>query len=134
MAVVVDASVAVAWCLPLEIGSAQAQGIAMRLLDESAIVPPIFWYEIRNALVRAERHRRIDPDESAHFLDQMADLIEEDYRRDEMAVLDLARQHRLTVYDAAYLETAMRRQAVLATFDQELAAAARIEGITNLVS
>ena len=105
----------------------------MRLVDEPGIVPPIFWYEIRNALVRAERQRRIDRDESADFLERMADLIEEDYGRDEMGVLDLARQHRLTVYDAAYLETAMRRQAVLATFDQELAAAARVEGITNLV-
>ena len=107
--------------------------IATRLVDERGIVPPIFWYEVRNVLIQAERQGRIGPGHTARVLERMADLIEEDYRRDETAVLDLARQHRLTVYDAAYLETAMRRQAVLATFDQELAAAARIEGVTNLV-
>jgi predicted nucleic acid-binding protein len=44
-------------------------------------------------------------------------------------VLDLGRLHNLTAYDATYLELAMRRSAVLATFDRKLAAAARAAGV-----
>jgi hypothetical protein len=36
-----------------------------------------------------------------------------------------SRAHRLTVYDAAYLELALRADAALATLDRQLAAAAR---------
>jgi predicted nucleic acid-binding protein len=42
--------------------------------------------------------------------------------------LALARAHRLTAYDATYLELALRRGAPLATFDQKLAEAARKAG------
>jgi predicted nucleic acid-binding protein len=47
----------------------------------------------------------------------------------ENQVLGLARQHRLTVYDAAYLELAMREALPLATLDTALADAARAEGV-----
>ena len=43
-------------------------------------------------------------------------------------VLDLGRMHKLTAYDATYLELAMRRAATLATFDRKLADAARAAG------
>jgi predicted nucleic acid-binding protein len=42
----------------------------------------------------------------------------------------LARRHRLTVYDAAYLELALREVVPLATLDQALAAAAQAEGVS----
>ena len=45
------------------------------------------------------------------------------------AVLALARLHRLTIYDAAYLELALRIDAPLATLDKKLAAAARAAGV-----
>ena len=49
---------------------------------------------------------------------------------DEMAVLTLARRRRLTAYDAAYLELALRRGLPLATLDGALASAARAEGVS----
>ncbi len=66
-----------------------------------------------------------------HFdacLIQLADefSLSEDTERDEVAVLDLAQRHNLTIYDASYLETAIRRKAKLATFDQKLAAGENI--------
>ncbi len=49
---------------------------------------------------------------------------------DEVAVLELARRHELTFYDAAYLELAQRENYTLATFDHDLIAAAKAEGVT----
>ncbi len=48
------------------------------------------------------------------------------------ATVDLAAKHSLTVYDATYLELAMRKRLPLATLDQDLMAAARAEGLTVL--
>ncbi len=47
-------------------------------------------------------------------------------------VMDLAVKHGLTAYDASYLELALRKNAILATLDNQLAAAARVEGLTVL--
>jgi predicted nucleic acid-binding protein len=44
--------------------------------------------------------------------------------------LTLARRHRLTVYDAAYLELALREALPMATLDEALASAARAEGVS----
>jgi predicted nucleic acid-binding protein len=51
---------------------------------------------------------------------------------DDAPVFTLARRHRLTFYDAAYLDLAKREQLALATLDDELAAAARLEGVALL--
>ena len=131
MGIVVDASVAAAWRFPLETGSARADAVAMRLVGEQGIAPGIFWYEIRNVLIQAERRGRIESDRTAHFLGRLGQLVESDHDHDETTTLRLAREYRPTVYDAAYLETALRREAALATFDSDLADAARAEGITN---
>ena len=135
MAVVIDASVAIAWCLPLEEGSLAADAVAMQIVSEPAIAPGIFWYEIRNVLIGAERSDRIDRQGSERFLDRLAELnIEIDHAHNEAETLALARRHLLTVYVAAYLETAIRHQAKLATLDTTLATAATTEGVANQVS
>jgi predicted nucleic acid-binding protein len=46
------------------------------------------------------------------------------------SILALSRKHRLTAYDAAYLELAIRRDLELATLDRELRAAAINEDVT----
>ena len=132
MAIVVDASVAVAWCFPDEEGSSAADAVAMQIVGEPVIVPGIFWYEIRNVLIRAERSGRIDREGTERFLERLDELqIEMDQGHSEVETLALARRHRLTVYDAAYLEVALRRHANLATLDIALAAAAEGEGVAN---
>ncbi len=115
MAIVIDASIAAAWCFPQEEGSLDADGVAMQIISETGIVPMVFWYEIRNVLINSERSGRIDQQGTERFLERLGELqFEIDNGHDETDTLNLARRHRLTVYDAAYLETALRRQARLA--------------------
>ena len=49
--IVVDASVAAAWGIPDEAGSAAADRVLTRIVDERGIAPGLFWYEIRNVLI-----------------------------------------------------------------------------------
>ena len=135
MAVVIDASVALAWCFPEEEGSSAADAVAMQVISEPGIVPVLFWYEIRNVLIRSERGERIDRAGTERFLGLLDEIqFDVDQRHSEGETLALARRYGLTVYDAAYLETALRRQASLATLDTELAEAAASEGVLNSVS
>ena len=131
MTLIVDASVVAAWGLPDEVNRAAAEAVALQLSAERGVVPGIFWYEIRNVLIQAERRGRVNSEQTRLFLERIGDLVESDHRHSGRATLELARRYGLTVYDAAYLETAVRRQADLATFDGDLAAAARAEDIKN---
>lgn len=129
MAIVVDASIAAAWCFPDERADA-----AERVLDElprlGGVVPAVFRYEICNVLIVNERRGRIDQAGSARFLMRLRDLrLAHDDAHDEETVMSLARGHVLSVYDAAYLETALRRGDSLATLDRSLASAATAEGV-----
>jgi predicted nucleic acid-binding protein len=132
MAFVLDASIAAAWCLRDERDSR-----AERVLDaaglETATVPTLFWFEVRNMLVTNERRGRLLEEDGRIFLDLLADLfldIDTDPSSDQL--LAFARAHRLTAYDAAYLELAWRRGLPLATLDERLAAAAQAAGVKLL--
>ena len=128
MALVIDASVAAAWAFKEK--HAIAQLTFARVRTEKAFVPALWWYELRNVLVLGERRGRLTEQETARFLRDISRLrISLDRTPDEMPVLTLTRRHKLTVYDAAYLELALREVAALATLDQALAAAARAEGV-----
>ena len=134
MAVVIDASVVLAWYLPNEQGNAAADAVALQLARETVIAPGIFWYEVRNILLRSERQGRIDSEDTEQFLGHLRALgIEMDLEQNEVIVLALARRHQLTFYDAAYLETALRRRAKIATLDGALASASVIESVENLI-
>jgi predicted nucleic acid-binding protein len=125
MPMVVDASVTIGWYLADE--ATDTTQMVLGLLGESeAIAPALWWFEIRNALLMNERRARLDPSQIAAILAHLARLpIALDREPAGDAVLALARAHRLTFYDAAYLELALRRDAPLATLDRRLGAAAR---------
>ena len=130
MALVLDASVTASWYLRDEshVGSSD---ILDRLLVEGGIVPMHWWFEIRNVLMRSEQRGRASRQETDAFLDRLRRLpIEPALLPDELPIIDLARRHRLSFYDAAYLELAQRESHVLATFDHDLIAAAKAEGVT----
>lgn len=132
VAFVLDASMTIAWIIP-EQGSAVAQGVFAKLADEEAFVPAIWWFEIRNVLVVAERKGRIAETIVTRYLSQLGRLaIHADTDVDEPAILGLARNHRLTVYDAAYLALAQRRRLPIATLDRALLSAAAAVGIAAL--
>jgi predicted nucleic acid-binding protein len=93
-------------------------------------VPGLWWFEVRNILVVNERRRRITEAGTASFLQNLSQLrVRVDQSPDEGAVLRLARTHRLSVYDAAYLELAQREGLALATLDADLRKAAANEGV-----
>ena len=127
---VLDCSVACAWLL----GDESVPG-ADRILEQAAnhgaSAPGLFWAELRNALVMAERRGRLAPTQTTSALAEIEHLdIELDGEPDEETTLRLAREHRLTVYDALYLELAVRQKRELATFDTALQRAAESEGVT----
>ena len=129
MEFVLDASVALAWAFADEEHPVAAAALALIRNDEGC-VPSLWWFEVRNVLIVNERRGRLRETDTALFLRNLARLpIVVDRAPEEAAVLGLARRHRLTVYDASYLELAERHAAPLATLDVTLAQAARRENI-----
>ena len=103
---VIDASVALAWCFGDERTEATAS-LLERLQTDAAAVPSLWHLEVANGLALAERRGRITPAESAELI-ALLEMIEIVVDGDTPAraftrVLDLAREERLTAYDAAYL-------------------------------
>ncbi len=126
-----DASAALAWALPEE--SPAAKQAWARTAIDSAVVPALWWFELRNGLIVNERRGRITEEETTRILRRVAKLlIAIDDAPDEQRLMALARRHRLTVYDAAYLELALRENVPLATFDGSLAAGAKAESVPVL--
>ena len=127
MPFVVDASVVGSWVLPDE-NHPEALTALERLKDDQAFAPSLLWFELRNLLLANERRQRITPAQTATALNLVQELpLRLDGQTDSDTTLQLARAHRLTIYDAAYLELAVRRYLPLVTFDTALAEAARSE-------
>jgi len=98
------------------------------------VVPELWYYEISNALMVAERRGRATAAlVSAHLQDieRLAAFLEVGAATPS-ALVGAARQSGLTVYDAAYFELALRRSLPLATVDLKLRAAAQKAGIELL--
>ncbi len=132
MLFVLDASVVASWAL--EPDEEELAIIAkVQLRDGSALVPELWTLEVRNALLTAERRGRISEANVGAFLTALVQSpIDGDHDADPRAILALARAWRLTVYDAAYLELALRRALPLASLDRALVAAARGAGVKLL--
>jgi predicted nucleic acid-binding protein len=127
MSFVLDASVPACWALQDE-EDPRADAAFLRIRTEEAIVPSLWWFEIRNILIVSERRKRITEFDTAVFLRDLAELrIRVDREPEESTILRLARIRHLSVYDASYLELALREGIPLATLDAELSAAARAE-------
>ena len=132
MAFVLDASVTVSWALQDE-EEPVAVAVQAMAATQTAHVPAIWWFEVRNVLLVNERRRRLTARDTSIFLGALGRAkFQVDQRPVEASILALARSHRLTVYDAAYLELAMRKVLPLATLDRALAHAARAEGVALL--
>jgi predicted nucleic acid-binding protein len=135
MSIVLDTSVALAWAYADETTPA-ILNVFERVKTEGAWIPALWRWEVANALqmnVRRGRH-------GADFRDAaLSNLVWFPIRVDAQAepeawlgALLIAERHGLTVYDAAYLEIAQRRNLPLATLDGQLRTAAESEGIDLL--
>ena len=130
MALVIDASVAAAWCFQDEVGSTKADALMSRVADQGGIVPNLFWHEMRNILIVAERRGRIKAKAAEAHLQRIRALpLVTDDQQDDAETLALCRRHGLSGYDAAYLETAKRLGISLGTLDRKLERAASDENI-----
>ena len=135
MSLVLDTSATLAWIYPGE-QTAAITGVFDQVTAAGAWVPSLWRLEVANSLEMGVRRGRID----AAFRDAtIADFellpIQTDPDTEKhawRATLRLAERHRLTVYDAAYLELAMRRGLPLASLDRELRVAAKTESIPLL--
>jgi predicted nucleic acid-binding protein len=134
-AFVADCSIAMAWLFHDE-ATPKTAALLNRLATETALVPAWWFIEITNVLAMAEREGRITPTESDAFI---ADLGKLGFERDDEApdraftyLLVLCRKHRLTSYDAVYLDLALRRNLPLATLDEDLRKAAKKVGVPLL--
>lgn len=127
---VLDCSIAMSWCFEDEI-SDYAENIFNQFNDDGlkAIVPAIWAYEIANVLLVAERKKRlthlkaIEFKEALNLLDIQID--NEGIQKSSGSIYELAKETQLTIYDAAYLELAVRMNLPLATLDHDLARAIR---------
>ena len=132
MVLVVDASVGIAWLLRDRPGTPYADAVVERGGVEGMIVPDLFWHELRSTLIVAEVKGRIVLGTMGDHMKDIRSLqIETDGGHADESVAALARKHGLSGYDAAYLETAIRRGAKLATLDKKLARAAADEGVLD---
>jgi predicted nucleic acid-binding protein len=131
-AFVVDCSVAMAWLFHDE-ATPRTTALLTRLASETALVPAWWFIEITNVLAMAERKGRITPAQSDAFIADLSKLgIERDDEAPDRAfthLLALCRSHRLTSYDAIYLDLAIRRSLPLATLDNDLRRTARKLGL-----
>ena len=135
MSVVVDASMAVAWLFDDERTDA-AHDVMRRVAAAGAVVPSLWRLEVANMLRNAVRRGRCDEDYVDRSLERLGRLaIVTDDETDSQAwgaTRALARELGLTLYDAAYLELAIRKGGVLASGDADLLAAAERRGVDVL--
>lgn len=132
-AFVIDASTTLPWCFADE-ATEKTNALLARLRGgDEAIVPAHWPAEVANALLIAVRRRRISRQDATQFIEDLEVLpIRVDSTTKYLLrtrIFPLAEQHNLTVYDAAYLELAIREGLPLATLDDELRKAARAAGV-----
>jgi predicted nucleic acid-binding protein len=127
-AVAIDSSIALTWCFEDE-ASPETDALFDRVRNDGAFVPALWYLELGNVLLQAEKRGRIRAADVATRLQLIADLPisvdQETTARAWREILTLARTERLTTYDATYLELALRLDLPLMTRDNELGAAAR---------
>lgn len=133
--IVLDASLTGAFFFEDE-ADPRVDQIMRRCAEAGAMAPSIWIVEIANIFRMAVRRKRITAEQRTAYFDRLRTIgVQIDVTSGDLAWLELTRLadlHDLTVYDAAYLELALRRQVPLATLDRELAAAAQREGVEVL--
>jgi predicted nucleic acid-binding protein len=129
---VIDSSVAIAWCFPDEQDD-YSQAVLDAFSSERAIVPELWRLEVANTLLVGERRKRSTQANTVTWLGFLASLpiaVDEETKAHVFGdILNLAREHNLSAYDAAYLELAMRRGLPLATLDDKLKTVAQAAGV-----
>jgi predicted nucleic acid-binding protein len=137
VSLVLDASMTIAAIFEDE-GNSRAQEVMRQVGREGAFAPSLWRLETANVLRNSVRRGRCD----VAFVDRALQILAElpvmiDLETDAhawSATIEISRAEDLTVYDAAYLELAIRLNATLASCDADLIAAARRRGLDVLTA
>lgn len=134
---VADSSVAIAWVAP-----AQSNQTTNRLRDEIEsgtrfVVPGLWTFEVANALLSLKRRAKLDSQNctlARGYLSDLSPVIDDEGVRLALGrISELAEKHALSIYDASYLELALRRGMPLASRDSAVNRAAKAAGIETLL-
>ena len=123
--IVLDASAALALLLAENEGTEVEEILTDTISTNGQIfVPGLFWYELGNALLMAERKNQIDRQSNITAMSSFARLPIVTHQESDFAIrnriMDLARKTGLTYYDASYLELAVRYEAPLKSCDTHI--------------
>lgn len=133
---VLDCSVTMTWLFEHEANKETDQLLETLGGSDKTVVAQDWALEITNVLLDAERSKKKTAADATHFLTLLGKLtIESDAHPEDQATtttLALGRRHKLSSYDTAYLELAMRLGLALATLDKDLRKAAEAEGVVVL--
>ena len=135
MSFVLDASVALLWLVPeTNAAGVDYAGATLKALGQSqALVPSLFALEVANVVAKVESKGIVAEADSQRFISLLGQLnLVTDQATPVHALgdtLNLARRYKLSAYDAAYLELALRTGLPLATLDANLAKAATTTGV-----
>ena len=132
---VLDSSIALAWVLPRQ-QTAQTHALLIETAELGALVTSLWPIEVANVLLIYERREQMSAAERTRAISEIANLpIETDDQTAARAwstTFELALAHKLTIYDAGYLELSLRSGLPLATLDVALCRAASACGVPVL--
>jgi predicted nucleic acid-binding protein len=135
MKFVLDASVALLWLVPQTnpSGIDYADAILTAMKESQAVVPSLFALEVANVVAKVESKGLVTQADSQRYISLLGQL---NMATDQATMmhalgdtLNLARRYKLSAYDAAYLELALRAGLALSTLDADLAKAATSAGV-----
>ncbi len=135
MKFVLDASVALLWLVPQTnpSGTDYADAVLNTLKESQAVAPALLALEVANVVAKVESKGLVTEADSQRFITLLGQLnIVTDQATATQALgdtLNLARRYKLSAYDAAYLELALRMGLPLATLDADLAKATTMAGV-----
>lgn len=132
---VIDNSVVMSWCFKDETNQ-YTDAILDRLENATTYVPAIWPLEVSNVLLTAERKKRLNESDSYRFitlLNELPIIVEQEPPERMLSeILNLARKHKLSSYDASYLDLAIRKGLPFASTDSHLINAAKHCGVSIL--
>lgn len=120
---IIDASLAMNWYLTDEQDREYSISVFAALGQREILVPSLWIYEISNVLLVAQRRSRISVERIQYVLETVTGFnlrIDEIFPESALRLSRLALHHELTIYDAAYLDLALRSRAPIATKDKAL--------------
>jgi predicted nucleic acid-binding protein len=134
---VADSSAGVAWAVPAQASEATDTLLRDVASGRSFVVPVLWMFEVANALILLQRRRRMNSSDcqlARHVIGRLRPIFDEEGPQLTLSkIWDLADENGLSVYDATYLELALRKGLPLASRDSALNKAARRSGVKALL-